>query len=131
FSSANALESSAVFPDEVTDILRTGYLEFQSLVQSDPPDHTRVRNVFNKALSPQRVAALEPKVRAIADELIDGFVSDGEVELVERFAFPLPGAVIGELLGVPRSDLPRLRRGSNAKQILLAGVAPPALLAES
>src|SRR5688500_9337724 len=50
FSSAGALESSAVFPDEVTDILRTGYLEFQSLVQSDPPDHTRVRNVFNKAL---------------------------------------------------------------------------------
>ncbi|MDC0676012.1 cytochrome P450 [Nannocystis radixulma] len=130
FSSTGALESSAVFPDEVTDILRTGYLEFQSLVQSDPPDHTRVRNVFNKALSPQRVAALEPKVRAIADELIDGFVRDGEVELIERFAFPLPGAVIGELLGVPRSDLPRLKRGSNAKQILLAGAAPPALLAE-
>lgn len=130
FSSTGALESSAVFPDEVTDILRTGYLEFQSLVQSDPPDHTRVRNVFNKALSPQRVAALEPKVRAIADELIEGFVRDGEVELIERFAFPLPGAVIGELLGVPRSDLPRLKRGSNAKQILLAGAAPPALLAE-
>ncbi|MDC0723623.1 cytochrome P450 [Nannocystis bainbridge] len=129
FSSAGALESSAVFPDEVMDILRTGYLEFQSLVQSDPPDHTRVRNVFGKALSPQRVAALEPKVRAIADELIDGFVGDGEVELIERFAFPLPGAVIGELLGVPRSDLPRLKSGSNAKQILLAGAAPPALLA--
>lgn len=130
FSSDGALESSTVFPTEVTDILRTGYLEFQSLVQSDPPDHTRVRNVFNKAFSPQRIAALEPKVRAIADELIDGFVGDGEVELIDRFAFPLPGAVIGELLGVPRSDLPQLKRWSNAKQILLAGAAPPALLAE-
>lgn len=129
FSSAGALESSAVFPGEVTDILKTGFLEFQSLVQSDPPDHTRVRNIFNRALSPQRVAALEPKIRAIADELIDEFVHDGEVDLIDRFAFPLPGAVIGELLGIPRADLPQLKRWSNAKQILLAGVAPPELMA--
>jgi cytochrome P450 len=58
FSSAGSLEATAQLPAEVQAVLRTGHLEFLSLVQSDPPDHTRIRNVFNKALSSQRVAAM-------------------------------------------------------------------------
>lgn len=130
FSSVGSLEAKTTLPPEATAVLSTGYLEFRSLVQSDPPDHTRVRNIFNKALSPQRVAALEPDVRAIADELIDGFVGEGEADLIDRFAFPLPGIVIGRLLGVPRSDLAQLKHWSNAKQVLLAAGESPERLAE-
>lgn len=120
FSSASALEAKTEPTPDVKDVLRQGYVEFLSLVQSDPPDHTRVRNVFNKAFSPSRIAAMEPQVRAIADELIDAFVSDGEADLVARFAFQLPGAVICLLLGIPRADLPQIKQWSISKQVLLA-----------
>lgn len=129
FSSVGSLEAKTTLPPEATAVLRAGYLEFQSLVQSDPPDHTRVRNVFNKALSPPRINALEPFVRAVADELLDGFAGDGEADLVDRFAFPLPGIVIGRLLGVPRDDVPQLKQWSNAKQVLLSATESPERLA--
>jgi cytochrome P450 len=120
FSSANALEAKTEPSPEVRAVLRDGYMEFQSLVQSDPPDHTRIRNVFNKALSASRIAAMEPQVRGVANRLIDAFVNDGEVDLISKFAFPFPGAVICLLLGVPLEDLPQIKQWSIAKQVLLA-----------
>jgi cytochrome P450 len=123
FSSAGALEAQKFAP-EVLAVLETGYVEFESLVQSDEPDHTRMRNVFNKALSPQRVAAMEGVVRAIAGELIDSFVAEGEADLATRFAYPLPGSVICHLLGVPRTDVALLKPLSNSRQALLAANVP-------
>jgi cytochrome P450 len=120
FSSAEALESASVLPDPVNAVLETGYLKFQSLVQTDPPDHARVRGVFGKVLTPQRVAALEPRIRALTDELIDGFIADGEADLVTQFAFPLPGLVICDLLGIPRADLERAKRGHAGRETLMA-----------
>lgn len=120
FSSAEALESTSVLPDPVNAVLETGYLKFQSLVQTDPPDHARVRAVFGKVLTPQRVAALEPRIRALTNELIDDFIEDGQVDLIPRFAFPLPGLVICELLGVPRADLLRVKHGHGGRMTLMA-----------
>jgi cytochrome P450 len=121
FSSVGSLESQPELAPEVQAILDTGYREFLSLVQSDPPDHTRIRHVFNKAFAAPRLAALEPYVREVATSLIDSFIKEGEVDIVDRFAFPLPGAVICRMLGVPRSDIEQLKTWSNAKQILLVG----------
>jgi cytochrome P450 len=73
----------------------------------DPPDHTRLRKLVAKAFTPRRVAALRPRVEAITAELLDGMAGadDGDgVDLIERFAFPLPVTVICELLGVPAAD---------------------------
>jgi len=120
FSSAGSLEATTSFAPEVHAVLSEGYLAFTSLVQSDPPDHTRIRNVFNKALSPTRVAAMEPSIRKVANELIDAFVNEGEGDLMSRFAYPLPGIVISDLLGIPRSDVTMLKAWSNDKQVLLA-----------
>lgn len=130
FSSVGSLEAKTTHAPEVEAVLRQGYLEFLSLVQSDPPDHTRIRNVFSKAFSPQRIAALEPRIRALVNELIDGFVRDGRVDLASRFAFPLPGAVISMLLGVPASDWPKLKTWSVAKQVLLLSGEPLERLVE-
>ena len=124
FSSAGALYARTEPYPEVLAVLSQGYAEFLSLVQSDPPDHTRVRAVFGKALSPQRVAALEPSIRATADALIDGFVRDGEADLIQQFAYHLPGLIICDLLGVPRSDLGALKRWSDDKQALMSGHEP-------
>ena len=90
-------------PDEVT-----GYLSVHML-NSDPPDHTRLRKLVTKAFTARRVAALRPRVEAITASLLDAAEARararrpgrGPVDLIEAFAFPLPVTVICELLGVP------------------------------
>ena len=80
----------------------------------DPPDHTRLRRLVSSAFSPRRIEALRPRIQAIIDELLDGIAAEGadsRVDLVSRFAFPLPFTVICELLGVPEPDRPALGRG--------------------
>jgi len=76
------------------------------MLNTDPPDHTRLRRLVAKAFTPRRVTALRPRVEAIAASLLDALPSaaGGEVDLLDTFAFPLPMTVICELLGVPPSD---------------------------
>jgi cytochrome P450 len=79
----------------------------------DPPDHTRLRKLVSAAFSPRRVEALRPHVQAITDDLLDGIAESDprkSVDLVSRFAFPLPFTVICELLGVPEGERGRLGR---------------------
>ena len=80
----------------------------------DPPDHTRLRGLVSKAFSPRRIEGLRPRIQSIVDDLLDDIAADGadsRVDLVARFAFPLPFTVICELLGVPESDRVPLGRG--------------------
>ncbi|MGE5289817.1 MAG: cytochrome P450 family protein [Micromonosporaceae bacterium] len=98
------------------------------MLNVDPPDHTRLRRLVSRAFVPSRVAALEPAVWAIAGNLLDelGEVGpDATVDLIEGYAHPLPFRVIGELLGIPQADRPRLHAWF---QVLLTGWAgdPPA-----
>ncbi|WP_030406417.1 cytochrome P450 family protein [Streptomyces albus] len=74
------------------------------LLNIDPPDHTRLRRLVSKAFTPRRVAAFAPRVRELADGLIDGFAARGEADLIHEYAFPLPIYAICEMLGVPRQD---------------------------
>jgi cytochrome P450 len=97
------------------------------MLNIDPPDHTRLRRLVSRAFTPPRVAALEPAVRRIADDLLDELNAAGPgavVDLVEGYAYPLPFGVIGELLGIPPADRPKLHGWF---QVLLAGWAgdPP------
>jgi cytochrome P450 len=98
------------------------------MLNVDPPDHTRLRRLVSRAFTPGRVAGLEPAVRSIADKLLDELDAAGPaatVDLVEGYAYPLPFGVIGELLGIPEPDRPRLHAWF---QVLLTGWAgdPPA-----
>jgi cytochrome P450 len=80
------------------------------LLNIDPPDHTRLRRLVSKAFTPRRVAAFEPRVRELADRLIDDMLvrersaDRGEADLIHDFAFPLPIYAICDLLGVPSED---------------------------
>lgn len=78
---------------------------------ADPPDHTRLRKLIAKEFTHRRVAALEPRVREITDGLLDTMLArpGGRADLIESLAFPLPIAVISELLGVPFLDRERFR----------------------
>ena len=83
------------------------------MVFRDPPDHTRLRRLFTKAFTPTAVANLAPNIEDIVGHLIDGMLAKagrGEpVDFIADFAYPLPASVIMDLLGVPRSDLARVK----------------------
>lgn len=76
----------------------------RNMVQTDPPQHTRLRKLVAKGFTARRIEALRPRVQGIADELVAAMLPLGRVDLVEAFALPLPLAVICELLGVPAAD---------------------------
>jgi cytochrome P450 len=103
------------------------------MLNVDPPDHTRLRRLVSRAFVPGRIAALEPAIRAIADRLLDKLDEaspEATVDLIEGYAYPLPFGVIGELLGIPAADRPRLHAWF---QVLLTGWAgnPPAEAVEA
>jgi cytochrome P450 len=111
FSSVGALTSTpAPYPTEVAAVLAEGYPEMPYIIEVDPPLHDRIRGLVTKTFTPRRVAELEPRIVEIAAELIDGFAADGHADIVERFAWPLPLRVLGELFGVPQEDLEQLHR---------------------
>ena len=83
-------------------------VEQHSLLELEPPDHTRLRTLINRAFVSRQVDRLAPRIEALAHELIDGFERAGTVELIEAFATPIPVILIAELLGVPAAMAPQL-----------------------
>jgi cytochrome P450 len=73
----------------------------QHMLNSDPPDHGRLRRLVNKAFTARHVERLRPRISAITAGLLDDLPARSEVDLVASFAFPLPITVICELLGIP------------------------------
>ena len=80
-----------------------------SFLAMDPPRHDRMRSLVARGFTPKRVMDLEPRIRAIATEHIDGFIERGSCDFIRDFAGKLPMDVISELIGVPREDRDRLR----------------------
>ena len=86
----------------------------------DPPDHTRLRSLVNKAFTRRAINALEPNVRALLQGLLDGVEDPASgFDLMEAVAHPLPVIVIAEMLGVPPEDRARFRVWSNQRARLL------------
>lgn len=75
-----------------------------SLLEMDPPDHTRVRRVAAPAFTPRRMAAYEARIEALAREFVDRAIAAGSFDLQKLIAAPLPIAVISQLLGVDEVD---------------------------
>lgn len=82
--------------------------EANSLLEREPPAHTRLRALVNRAFVSRHVERLRPRVAALAHELIDGFEGRGEIDLLPAFAEKIPVIVIAELLGVPVDMAPQL-----------------------
>lgn len=87
-------------------------LNVYSLLEMEPPDHTRLRRLVARPFTPRRIAGLRVRVAEIADDLLDGVDRDG-FDLMAAFADHLPVEVIAELLGVPRELRAPLRPWSN------------------
>jgi cytochrome P450 len=91
----------------------------------DPPDHTRLRGLVNKAFTPRTVQRLEERMETLAHQLLDQVAPAGSADFMATFAYPFPAMVICELIGVPRADIPRVVEQAPA---LAAGLDPGPLL---
>ena len=98
----------------------------KGLLHSDPPDHTRLRKFTVKAFTPSRIEALRPLISQITESLLDKCDREGGMEVIGDLASALPVQVLCDLMGVPQSDQPLLRRW--ADQLLgFQGVNKPSL----
>lgn len=92
------------------------WLHSDSILDSEPPKHTRLRSLVQKAFTPGRIAALEPNIIEICEQLLNDAAakikSHGNFDVLADFAEPLPVLVIADLLGVPRNKANDLRRWS-------------------
>ena len=91
-----------------------------SLISLDPPQHDAVRNIVNRGFTPRRVARLAPRIREIADGLVDDIVARGEeLDLTADVSTPLPVQVMAELLGVDPADADDFKRWSD---VVISGI---------
>jgi pimeloyl-[acyl-carrier protein] synthase len=99
------------------------------MMHLDPPEHTRLRTLVNKAFTSTRVEGLRRTVQALTDELLSPARETGCIDLVHDLARPLPALVIGDLLGVSREDRPSLQAWSDgiAAGMVLSGRGQAAL----
>jgi cytochrome P450 len=104
FSNARVQEPLQPLEPEAAKRLKEGVRVTPTTSNADPPKHRRTRKYASKAFSARRVQALEPRIREIAEGLIDGFIAEGWVDFVERFAFPLPATTVFSFIGFPEED---------------------------
>ncbi len=113
--SSDALKAGGPLAEALREQRRQTPLgETRTVLGSDPPTHTRLRGIVNRAFTPRRVAALRPHIEEVTAHLLAQAPEEGEWELMEGLAQPLPVIVIAELLGVPPADREQFRRWSNA-----------------
>lgn len=93
------------------------------LTFNDPPKHTRLRMLMNKAFTPKAVNQLLPKMDEITDGLLDELSSHSEVNVLQSYASILPIMVISDLLGVPREDRNLIKKWSDDLMLLVFGAA--------
>lgn len=104
--------------------------EDTSILNIDPPDHTRLRKLVSSVFTPRRVADLAPMIERIVDEHLDAVEGRDEMDLIADLAFPLPFAVISEMLGMPDGDSAQLREWSHTLvKILDFTIGPDELMA--
>jgi cytochrome P450 len=87
--------------------------EKYSLLTLEPPAHTRLRTLVNRAFVSRNVEQLRPRIEKLANEMIDSFEGHGGVELIRAFAAPIPAVVIAEMIGLPAEMAPQLLNWSN------------------
>ncbi len=97
----------------------------KTILNLDPPDHTRLRRLVSKAFTPSAIERLRPRIEQMVDEALDRAADRGSTELIDELAFPVPFRVISELLDMPTDRADELRDWSQA---LTVGLEPAATI---
>jgi cytochrome P450 len=112
-------------PEAAEILLAGGHRPQPSMVSLDPPAHARLRRPTSRALTPRRVAAMEPRVRTILAGLLDAIDPSEPFDLVAALTFPLPATVIFSFMGVPEEDWPALKEWCGHRATLSFGRPSP------
>ena len=134
--SKNSVEDRNMGPSVFRDLVESTYGDQPeralglSMLDRDPPDHTRLRKLVTKVFTVRAISALEPRVIELVDRALDGLEQAGGGDLIEALAYPLPFTVICELLGMPETDHAALRELAGILVGSLEPVVDPARLAE-
>ncbi len=105
-------ERAALFDDLVAEFGISD--DNHSILNTDPPDHTRLRRLVSKAFTPRAIEALRPRIQQLVDAALDRMAQTGRADVVDELAFPLPFDVISEMLGMPEADKDLIRDWSGA-----------------
>lgn len=93
-------------PDDVAEAKAALLFHYETgLAHTDPPVHTRLRGLLNRAFTPRMVAHWTRRIEHVVDDLIAALQGQSEFDLLHSFAYPLPATIIGEMLGVPQADI--------------------------
>jgi cytochrome P450 len=95
-----------------------------SMLNANPPDHTRLRSLVNKAFTPSMINRMREHIEALATELLDAVQSKNQMDVIGDFAYPLPAIVIAEMLGVPAADRDKFKVWSHAITAVLDPAGP-------
>ena len=96
-----------------------------NMLNSDPPEHSRLRRLVTQAFTPRRIQALQPRVQDIVESLLDRIAPRGSTEFIGDFALRLPLTVIGDLLGIPPEDHAEILRGTQVIRTVGTGGRSP------
>ncbi|MXY60356.1 MAG: cytochrome P450 [Chloroflexi bacterium] len=96
-----------------------GYIPQVSMLDLDPPEHTKIRALVSHGFTPRSVAALEPRIREMVDSLLSKVKGKERFDLIADLAFPLPVIVIAEMLGVPPEDREQFNEWSNTVSLIV------------
>ena len=98
-------------PEDVRKELKPFEDHFQrGLINSDPPDHTRIRGLLSKAFTPRLIESQRSRVQSLVHDLLDSVARNGSIDVIADFAFLLPTAVIGDMLGIPLRDRAQFKK---------------------
>jgi cytochrome P450 PksS len=86
----------------------------RNMLDVDPPDHTRLRGLVQKAFTPRLVENMRPRIQTLTDALLDAAIARGKMDVIREFALPLPTTIISDMLGVPAEERHKFQRWSNA-----------------
>ena len=110
-------------PDQVKAHFRPFFTAVSSwMLMIDPPDHTRLRGLVNKAFTPRVVENMRALIQQLVDEMLDRVNDRGQMDVMSDLANSLPAIVIAEMLGVPGSDQNQFKAWSDDIAIALAGI---------
>ena len=96
-----------------------GYIPQVSMLDLDPPEHTKIRGLVSHGFTPRSVAALEPRIRETVEGLLGNVEGKDQFDLIAELAFPLPVIVIAEMLGVPAEDREQFNEWSNIVSLIV------------
>jgi cytochrome P450 len=122
YSAGNALDPLTPLCPHARRILRDGdYAAVPVLTNVDPPAHARQRRLSNVAFTPKRIVLLEPFVRELTRRFCDEHFRDGRADMIADLAWALPALVLFRILGLPDSDLQRVKAGARARGRVIFG----------